>query len=277
MKGNIIVKSHQISSNLGFFTGDYIPDKCETVFFPGCSLSGYNSDIVEKTFSYLSGKIENLGLLVACCSKPSQEIKDTKRYNQMENTLKQTLESNGIGTVITACSNCYMMFKKNYNIRVLSLWEVIADVIGDDFKNKGEGIDLNIALHDPCPIRRESHIHESIRKILNKSGFKFEEFSNCRDKTICCGASGMMMAKNPELAKKLMTKRASSTEATRIVSYCESCVQSMLIGGKESLHILDLLFNNNVTTKKETTQRISSLKEHWVQRRKTAKIPKVLR
>lgn len=274
MKGNFVVKSHQISSSLSVFTGDYIPENCETVFFPGCSLSGYNSNIVNKTFEYLSSKIDNIGLIVACCSKPSCDIKDNKRHTKIEGTLKEKLKDYGIKNVITACSNCFIMFKQYQGIKVISLWEVLDNIKEDDFNGIGEGIDLDIALHDPCPIRKEDIIHDSVRSILKASGYKYQEFDNCRSRTICCGASGMMMARNPVLAKALMTKRANSTKSSRIVSYCESCVQSMIVGGKESLHLLDLLFNEKVKRGDFKTQTSIPLLKHWVERRKTSLIPR---
>ncbi|MEG0152062.1 MAG: (Fe-S)-binding protein [Cellulosilyticaceae bacterium] len=261
-----------MSSNLSIFKGDYIPSECSIVFFPGCSLSGYSCEIVESTFNYLSSKIDNLGLIVGCCSKPSLDIKDTSKHEVMENNLKEKLYTKGIKKIITACSNCYMMFNNYKDIEVISLWQVLDNVMGDDFKGRGEGIDLSITIHDPCPTRKEIIIHDSVRNILNSCGFKFQEFSNCRDKTICCGAKGMMLAKNPDIAKKLMKRRADSASTMRIVSYCESCVQSMLIGGKESMHILDLLFNDKYIENKCKSQSLIPLKGHWMERRKTALI-----
>lgn len=272
-----IVKFHQRSSYLNIFSGNFVPKNCNTVFFPGCSLSGYDKLIVEKTFNYLSEKIDNLGFLLTCCGKPSLDIKEEKTFNNNFKSVLNILEKNKIEKVIVACSNCYITLKKYTNIEVISLWEVI-DNIGtpEDTKDLYKDRNINVTLHDPCPIRKETQIHESVRNILKDIGICQKEFKHNRDKTICCGAGGMMLCKNKELAIKLMTKRASSTESKCIVSYCESCVQSMILGGKKGLHLLDFLFNEDVKNGSLDSQLGKGTLGHWNERRKIAKTVKNL-
>lgn len=267
------IKFHQKSSFSKLFTGSFIPSNCTTVFFPGCSLSGYSSSIVSGTFDFLTGKIENLGLLITCCGKPSLDIGDKKSFNNDFKSVLHTLESNGIKKVIVACSNCYNTVKKYGSVEVISLWEVLHS-LGVPSKVKGiyKGSSFDVTLHDPCPIRNESQIHESIRSILNEIGLEFKEFEKNKEKTQCCGAGGMMMSTNRNVALKQMKHRAESTDSSHIISYCESCVQSMITGGKKSLHILDFLFNENIIQKSTNTQESKGLLSHWKERRKTRNI-----
>ncbi|MEG0370858.1 MAG: VTT domain-containing protein [Clostridium sp.] len=272
-KGYNIVKFHQKNSYSSIFSGSNIPNGCSTVFFPGCSLSGYSGDIVKSTYEYLSSKIENLGVVVSCCGKPAMDIGDSKDFEENFNSQVENFHKRGIKRVIVACSNCYNTLKINNNIEVISLWEVLRDIgVPEGVKGIYNESDIYAALHDPCPIRNESQIHESVRYILNDIGLKFSEFDKNRNKTQCCGAGKMLMVTNRSLAESIMVKRANSTKCSHIISYCETCVQSMIIGGKKSLHILDLLFNNEVINNHTTTQKSKGTISHWIQRRKTRKI-----
>lgn len=269
------VKFHQKSSFSKIFTGSFIPENCTTVFFPGCSVSGYSSDLVNKNYEFLSEKIDNIGLLLTCCGKPSLDIGDEKSFNNDFKGVKDVFEENGIKKVIACCSNCYNTIRKYSNVEVISLWEVLKDIgVPSNVKGIYKNSELDITLHDPCPIRKESQIHESVRFILDEIGLEYKEFERNKEKTQCCGAGGMMMSTNRNVAIKQMKHRAESTDSSHIISYCESCVQSMITGGKKSLHILDFLFNENIINGNINTQEGRGTLSHWAERRKTAKIAK---
>lgn len=264
------IRFHQKNSFSKIFTGNNLTGN-KTVFFPGCSLSGYSSDIVDKTYEYLKLKLDNVGILSICCGKPSLDIGDKKHFEDKFKDVLKLLEENKVEEIIVACSNCYNILKEYTNIKVISLWEVLIDIgIPKSVKGLYRNKLIDVALHDPCPIRSEKQIHESVRKILNELGVYFKEFPKNKEKTECCGAGGMMMSTNKNVALTQMKKRANQVDSSCIISYCESCVNSMIVGEKKSLHILDLLFNKDVINKGENTQSARSTVSHWIQRRKTA-------
>ena len=127
-----------------------------------------------------------------------------------------------------------------------------------------------VALHDPCPTRHEKPLHEAVRKILHTINLPFQEFKYNRDKTQCCGSGGMLALTNPKLSREQMVSRAHQTSCDTIISYCQECCHSMNRGGKNGVHILDLLFDekvaNSMTQPKLTT--ISS----WLNRYKTKRM-----
>lgn len=275
--GYSTVKFHQKNSFSSIFTGKYMPKDCDTVFFPGCSLAGYSSKLVLNTFNYLSNNIENIGLLQICCGKPSLDIGDNNTFKDNFQGIIDILKKNNIKKVIVACSNCFNTIRDYSDVEVISLWEVLKGIgVPESIKNAYSSSSLDVALHDPCPIRKESNIHESVRFILEEIGLDFKEFNRNKDKTQCCGAGGMMMCTNKNVALKQMNNRANSTDASHIVSYCESCVQSMLTGGKKGLHILDLIFSEEVISGKVNTQEGKGVISHWLERRKSAKNPRKL-
>ena len=71
---------------------------------------------------------------------------------------------------------------------------------------------------------------------------------------------------NPQLSKKQTNKRANESKTDNIVTYCESCCESMLSVNKQTLHILDFMFNEDVLKYKTFTQDKSSTIKKWKNR-----------
>ncbi len=70
--------------------------KSDTVFFPGCSLSGYNPDYVFKVRDYLK-----CGILTSCCAKPLKLMGETKTFQSRIEGIKSELDKINAETVIT--------------------------------------------------------------------------------------------------------------------------------------------------------------------------------
>lgn len=249
-KSNIGVKLHQLSSFSKLFTASSDSDGNNVrVFIPGCSLTDYSPEMVMKTYKYLNDNLGNTGIISKCCAAPSKISGDKEGFKSYYSQLQEEIDKMKVKEVITACQTCYRTIKENSpGIDVKSIWESINYIgIPQDVNDKYKDLDIVFALHDPCPIRKENIIHESVRDVLNKMGIKIEEFNNCREKTLCCG--GKLSIQNKEMALKHMRKRAYEADSNYILTYCESCVKSMKMAGKNSIHILDLLFNDGMNLK----------------------------
>ncbi len=266
-KSNIGVKLHQLSSFSKFFTAssDYNKDNIRA-FIPGCSLTDYSPEIVMKTYKYLNDNLGDTGIILKCCAAPSKISGDKQGFKSYYSQLQEEIEKMKVKEIITACQTCYKTIKENSpDIEVKSIWEVINDIgIPHDVKDRYKDLDIVFALHDPCPIRKENIIHESVRAVLSEMGIKIEEFNNCREKTSCCG--GKLSINNKELALNHMRKRAYEADSNYILTYCESCVKSMKTAGKNSIHILDLVFNDSINSQFDQ-QEVNYLKK-WMNRYK---------
>ena len=176
-----------------------------------------------------------------------------------------------VDTVITACENCYMSLKEfSPNIKTVSLYDTLDDIGIPKNKENAYIKHKNVALHDPCPTRNEYTLHRSVRNIFDKLGLRYEEFKNNREKTECCGSGGMLELTNPKLASEQMNSRANQTKCDTIVSYCQSCSESVSKGGKNGVHILDLIFSDE--EKKDFTQKKNGLVKKWYNRYKSKKM-----
>lgn len=270
------VKSHQKYSFSPLFSATFTPEKYTgTVFFPGCSLPAFRPDLTQKTYFYLQEKMEGTGIMFKCCANPTLDMGDEETFRRYYEQLEEEFKKYAVKKVITACPNCYSLIKeKSPYLEVVSLWEIIASLGVPERAAKTEaGRDLKPALHDPCPTRSYPAIHDSVRSILNSLGTEFAEFKFNRQKTLCCGAGGMLSITNPHLASAWMKKRSLEAPSELIITYCQECVVSLQKGGKKTRHLLDLIFypdGSNKETKNPGVVR------RWYHRYKTKKFFKNL-
>ncbi|WP_042276687.1 (Fe-S)-binding protein [[Clostridium] dakarense] len=270
------VKFHQTNSFSPIFSKRFINKTSKKIFFPGCSLSSYSSDIVLKTYDYLKSNIDNISLVFECCGKPTLSMGDMDKFNEYYSKLDFMFNENDIYEVIVACPNCFKTIgSHSENVKVRTLWEVIKEYgVPKELQDYYKDVNLGFSLHDPCPVRNESKVHESVRYILESLGVKVVEFDKNKEKSECCGSGGMVKVTNKELANKQTRKRANEAKTENIVTYCEACCESMLSVEKQTLHILDFMFNEDVINKKKFTQDKKSTIKKWSTRYKGIKLAK---
>lgn len=270
--GYSAVKFHQNNSFSKFFSTDIKElsnSETKRIFFPGCSLSSYSPDIVMNSYNYLREKLPGIGIVLKCCGNPTYSMGEREKFNNLYNGIQDEFEKNEIDEVIVACLNCYKTIKRNSkNLKVISLWEVISEYgVPKDKKDYYKFLYKDFAIHDPCPTRDESKIHDSIRDILNQLGIKITEMEFNRKNTLCCGSGAMIGVTSKELSYRQRKKRANQSKSDYIVTYCEECVESMRKGEKKSIHILDLIFDNDIEEKFDQDD-INTISK-WINRYKT--------
>jgi hypothetical protein len=96
-------------------------------------------------------------------------------------------------------------------------------------------------VHDACTTRHEAALQQSIRKILHILGYQVEELENSNEFTECCGYGGLMLFANKEIAHKMIKKRSQQSE-NDFLTYCAMCRDNFASQGKQSYHLLDLIF-----------------------------------
>ena len=215
-----------------------------SAFMPGCALASYSPSLVKAVYAHLRRHYPGMGLLMHCCANPVCSVGDTDAFSVYYARLEHTLEGNGLDTVITACANCYRTLKKfSPRLTVRSLYDVLLET---DMPPRDYSAMPPAALHDPCPLRGERAVHDSVRQLLGRMRYPFEEFSRNREHTVCCGCKAMLPLTHPQAALARTRRRCAQSHPDTIVSYCQSCVQAFTRGGKKGIHILDLLLGCEV-------------------------------
>ena len=220
-----------------------LPEKCDTVLFPGCTLPGTRPDKVKKLYHHLLETIPNLGIVLDCCAKPSHDLGREKHFQAMFTEMKEFLTAKGVKKVLVACPNCYKVFSQYGSpLQVATVYQHLA------FRSLPETTDTAqpVTVHDPCSIRNEKDVHAAVRTLLRSNELKIEEMKHHGQKTICCGEGGTVECMNPAFAREWGERRREEAGGTRILTYCAGCV-NYLGRFNPTSHILDFLFEPEAT------------------------------
>jgi len=214
------------------------------LFFPGCQLSASAPEHVEKIYAYLRKHLPSVGLMLRCCGAPADWAGRRDLFKTALAEFTTLHHEMGKPQVILACSSCHQIFKNDLpDVKITSLWEVF-DKYGlpEGATQKRAGV---VSIHDPCSIRHEPQIHESVRRLVRQSGYKIEELPLNREKTSCCSYGGEMWLANRELSQKVIDRRIAESP-NDYLTYCAMCRDFFASRGKPTLHLLDLFFETNL-------------------------------
>jgi len=270
--GYKVVKFHQKSSFSKLFStsAKETENICNSAFIPGCSLMSYNPEIVMKTYEYLQSVVPGIKIILKCCANPTRAMGDELGFKQYYSQLQNELTKLKVTEIITACPNCFISIKKNNpNLKITTVWEkIIEKGMPQSLLNKYNKVDIKFKLHDPCPTRYENNIHEAVREIIKKMGIIIEEFEFSKRQTVCCGAGAMVGITNSKLAAVHMGKRAEPSTSEYILTYCQTCAESLSIGEKNAVHLLDLMFKEEKYSTLGLQHKRNNFAKKWVNRYK---------
>jgi hypothetical protein len=103
----------------------------------------------------------------------------------------------------------------------------------------------DLVMHDSCTARDYPNIHDSVRKILSKLGYGVIEPKYTKKNTQCCGYGGLSYFANKEFSNYATDKRIEEHEGDYL-AYCAMCRDLFVSRGKNTFHILDLIFGENI-------------------------------
>jgi len=224
---------------------DFIPEGCDTVFFPGCALPGIRPKQTEQLFSFLQKKIPQLGLVLDCCSKPSHDLGDQQGFSKKNREQIGRLRDAGIRHIITSCSSCLQVFR-NYapgietSMVYTHLLEQKGPLVPDEQRGAIGAIGARYTIHDPCTMRFESEVQASVRGLISGAGGAVTEMEHSGARTLCCGEGGAVGFKEKENKNEWQSRRKSEAGSLPMVTYCAGCTVSL--HSSTTIHILDLIF-----------------------------------
>lgn len=240
-------------------------------FMPGCSLPSYSPENISKTVQYLKSTYPELSVIQKCCGKPTKALGQVDLLKQRFGSLVQDIKDCEIDEMIVACQNCLNMLRESKEFKTVSLWEIMPKIgLPKELRGKAAGSDAVISIHDSCPVREETAIHDGVRWVMQELGYKTVEPECTRERTRCCGFGGMIVPANPGLAKRVMERRIKDMPTEQIVVYCAACRSSMLMGGGKAWHLLDLLWGPVVTKASQPPENVlASPVKAWINRYKS--------
>ena len=215
---------------------------CKRVFFPGCSLSGYAPDLVMKSYQYLLNHLPDTGIILGCCGGPTHFLGEQAAFRQIVKDIEDDMGRLGASEIIVACPDCSRTLKENFpRLQVKSIYEVMVEQgLPDGVPTGGQ---WTFSLHDSCTARYQPDLRDSVRYLIRQMEYEIEEVEYSGEKARCCGMGGMVPFVDFALAGEI-TKRRADEFNHDIISYCAGCREALAMN-KASLHILDLVFNQN--------------------------------
>jgi Fe-S oxidoreductase len=215
------------------------------VLFPGCQLSASSPEHVERVYAYLTDRMgdRSVGLMLGCCGAPANWAGRAALFDSTLAVWREHLQAMGNPTVVLPCSSCHQVFKNHLpEVEIISLWEIF-DQYGPPAGAAHPS--RTFSVHDPCTTRYEIHIQDSVRNIVERLGYQIEELTLSRERTECCSYGGLMWLANGSLARKVVRRRIAESDAD-YVTYCIMCRDFFARQGKRTLHILDLIYDEDI-------------------------------
>lgn len=216
-----------------------LPEGCDTVFFPGCSLPGTRPEVTLQMFHDMQRFMPTLGIVLDCCTKPSHDLGRRTHFESVFGEMTGYLTRQGVKRVLVACPNCFKIFKHHGDgIAVQTVYEFIH---ANGFKVEPENGGREICVHDPCALRDEVAVHQAVRGLLSGMGLTVAEMKHRGRRTVCCGEGGMAGFVKPQFAKAWGEIRRREAQGRPMVAYCSGCT-GFLNRVSPTIHIADLLY-----------------------------------
>jgi hypothetical protein len=193
-----------------------------TYFNPGCALSLYKPEMEHTIVRFLNQHYTETTMHNICCRHEPQ------------------LDTGSL--IINVCAGCDRRFRTLYEgITTISLWEILD---GLDVFPYPDYAGLHMSVHDACPVREKTQVHQAVRNLLGKMNIDIVETERSGTRAVCCGDD--LYPKLPvEKVHQQMRKRPDSMPCEDVCVYRVSCIKALYIGGKTPRHLIDLLLNES--------------------------------
>ncbi len=217
-------------------------EQCRYVFFPGCQAAAIAPETVKAAYLDLCDRLEGgVALMLGCCGAVCDWA---GRYEMQESTrefLLRELSKLGNPTVIAGCPTCRRELSESVGGEIAGIWEILEQI---GLPGGAKGLDRPAALHDSCGARGDAKTQQTIRDLAAKLGVELVETAYSGDRSPCCGYGGLAAYANPEVAAEITQKALERSDAP-YVTYCMACRDRFARQGRESRHILELVYGTD--------------------------------
>ena len=215
--------------------------RAEALFWPGCALLNLDGQLLQRCLDILRREEPELCLAAACCGQPSRYL-FPRQHEKRLRRLKNLLQKQGVRRIYTACPNCSLELEKLGGVEVRPIWPVLARQLKPEDLAPLPGAGPYV-WHDPCPTRRSPEQQEAVRQLLALRGCSWQEAAHSGCQARCCGNFRMLHVLRPETSAQLRQQRLGDFPPDDVIlSSCQGCLGAFRGEGRETLHLLELLF-----------------------------------
>ena len=217
-------------------------DTCRYVFFPGCQASAIAPETVKAAYLDLCARLEGgVALMLGCCGAICDWAGRYEMTGRTKEFIDQELSKLGDPIVIAGCPTCAKELKEHEGLQVQGIWDVL---LGLGLPAGAHGLDRPAAMHDSCGARGDADTQEKIRTLARQLGCELVDTPYSGDRSPCCGYGGLTAYANREVAAE-MTEQCLERSDAPYISYCMACRDRFAREGRESRHILELIYDTD--------------------------------
>ena len=242
-------------------------EKCRYVFFPGCQASAIAPATVAAAYRDLCSRLDGgVALMLGCCGAICHWAGRYEMYDKTRAFLDEQLRALGDPTVIAGCPTCKKELAGHGEFETVGIWDILNDI---GLPEGGCGLG-EAALHDSCGARGDAQTQNAIRSLARKLDCTLVDTPYSGDQSPCCGYGGLTQYTNREVAKA-MTEKCLERSGLPYISYCMACRDRFAREGRESRHILELVYGTHAGSPPDISEkrynrlvlRRDLLKEIW--------------
>ncbi len=214
-------------------------ETCRYVFFPGCQAAAVAPGTVRAAYLDLCTRLSGgVGLILGCCGVIADWAGRDALYDQTRALLDRSLARLGDPIIIAGCPTCAKALAAHPGADVVGVWSLLCEIGLPEGTHAPE---RPLALHDACGARGDAATQAAIRMLAARLGCRIEETEYSGDRSPCCGYGGLAAYANREVAAE-MTQSCLARSDAPYLTYCMACRDRFARAGRESRHILELIY-----------------------------------
>lgn len=217
-------------------------ETCDYVFFPGCQMSAIAPATVRAAYRDLCTRLSGgVGLVLGCCGVIADWAGRTELFEKTQVLVKDALQQLGNPTIICACPTCQKTLDGFAGMSTVGIWQLLEEI---GLPAEAEDTPRVVALHDSCGARGNAATQNVIRDLAAKLHCEIVPTAYEGDTAPCCGYGGLTQYANREVAEEMTAQCLSRSEAPYL-TYCMACRDRFARQGRESMHILELVYGTS--------------------------------
>lgn len=237
----------------------------DTLFFPGCSLTSYAPELMQRVGQWLNADGCRWAMSSACCGSPLMSAGLFERSHALRSELLRHIRTAGITRVLTVCPGCGEELAEvmGDEVDIVPLPELLLERLDQGAElpaqNNAQNSRHALTFFDSCHDRFDTRHGTAVRSLLARCLPESlqVEIEHRGKNTLCCGAGGAVAAYDPDITQRRVWRiidEARATGANTLVTTCPTCTYTIgqaLLGvesrrGIASHNYLELIFDQTI-------------------------------
>ncbi|MBR1456091.1 MAG: 4Fe-4S dicluster domain-containing protein [Oscillospiraceae bacterium] len=217
-------------------------ERCKYVFFPGCQAAAIAPATVRAAYEDLCARLDGgVALMLGCCGAICDWAGRYEMYDKTKDFIDRELAKLGDPIVIAGCPTCKKELSEHESVQLTGIWDVLLEL---GLPEGAKKLERPVALHDSCGARGDEQVQGAVRTLCGELGCELVDTPYSGDRSPCCGYGGLTAYANREVAQE-MTEKCLERSGEAYVSYCMACRDRFARQGRESHHVLELVYGTD--------------------------------